>query len=125
MAMRVIDRLEVVDVHDEKGKLFARRRRRLQQRRKMPRHIAPVEQAGQLVGDRHLDRQRKVLAKLVGIALALELRADARGQLVAVNGPHHIVVHAKLECTHEALGVALFDDRKNGRVACGFKRFQL
>jgi hypothetical protein len=48
-------------------------------------HVAAVVQAGELVGDRHLQRVIEIVAQEVGVALALDLGAGAGGQLLRVD----------------------------------------
>ena len=65
-------------------------------------HVAAVVQAGERVGDRHLDRHLHVVAQPLGVALLAHLGAHARQQLVLVDRAHQIVVHADLEAAHQA-----------------------
>jgi hypothetical protein len=48
-------------------------------------HVAAIVQAGELVGDRQLQRMIEVVAQEVGVALALDLGAGAGGQLLRID----------------------------------------
>ena len=102
VAVAVVDRLEVVDVEHQHGQRLAARGRLLDQRAEVAFHVAAVVEAGERVGDRHLDRHLHVVAQPLGVALLADLGAHARQQLVLVDRPHQIVVDADLEPAHAA-----------------------
>ena len=84
-------------------------------------HVAAIVQAGQRVGDRHLDRQLDVVAQPLGVALLADLGAHARQQFVLVDRPHQIVVDADLEPAHQAR-VVVGLGRSPGSARCGCAR---
>ena len=51
----------------------------------MPVEIAAIVEPGQLVGDRERQRVGDAAAQFGGVALAADLRADARGEFVALD----------------------------------------
>ena len=88
-------------------------------------HIAAVIEAGQRIGDRHLDRGLDIVAELLGIAAAADLRIDAGEKFLAVDRADQIVVHAHVEGAHEALVVVGIDDDQDGRLAGMLERLEL
>ena len=60
-------------------------------------HVAAVMQAGQRVGDRHLDGILHVVAQMVGVAALANLGARARQQFVLVDRAQQVIVDADLE----------------------------
>ena len=51
--VRVVDRLEIIDVEDEERDRLALALALLEHGREMARHVAPIIEPGQLIGDRH------------------------------------------------------------------------
>ena len=86
MAMGVVDLLEEVDVHDDKGQRAAVLLGVAHQRVEMAAHVAAIVQAGELVGDRHFQAELDIVAQPVGIALLAQLGAHPRHQFVLVDG---------------------------------------
>ena len=72
-----------------------------------------------------LDAFLQAVAQVVGIALALDLRADARQQLVAVDGAHDVVVDAHVEAAQQARLVAGLDQHDDRQVARAVERARL
>ena len=88
-------------------------------------HVAAVVEAGQRVGDRHLDRLLHVVAQPLGVALLADLGAHARQQLVLVDRPHQIVVDADLQPAHQPRVVLGLGDRQDRHVAGALERAHL
>ena len=77
VAVAVVDLLEVVDVDQQAGHRVAAVGRPAHQRLELAGHVAAVVQAGELVGDRQFQGMIEVVAQIVGVALAPDLRAGA------------------------------------------------
>src|SRR6266851_1767098 len=68
MAVFVVDRFEKIDVEHHQRQRLAAARGLLGKRTEMALHVTAVMQAGQRVGDRHLDGVLHVVAQMIGIA---------------------------------------------------------
>ena len=79
--------------------------------------IAPVVEPGQLVGQRQRQAASVILVQPVLQALAADLGAGARQQLVAVDRPDQIVVGAEIEPFGEARQFALGGDQQDRQLA--------
>ena len=88
-------------------------------------HVAAIEQPGQPVGDRHLDRRLHVVAQPLGVALLLDLRPHARQHLVLVDRAHQIVVDADFQPAHQPRVVVGFGNRKDRHIAGALERADL
>jgi hypothetical protein len=88
-------------------------------------HIASVVQRRERVEDRHLDRLFEPSAQMIGVALALYLRAHARQQLVRVDRAHDIVVDPHIETTQQAGVVARLDDDHDRQMPGAIERANL
>ena len=117
MAMRVVDRLEEIDIHDQQRHRLAPISCPLDQRRQVALHVTAIVEPGQRISDRHLEAQLQVLPQQILVAFPLKLRPHTRGELVSVHRPHQIVIHAHIERPNQSRGVAILDDRKDRGIA--------
>ncbi len=77
-------------------------------------HVAAVMQAGQRVGDRHLDRVLHIVAQMIGVAALADLGARARQQFVLVDRAQQVIVDADFEAAQQprvVVGVGNGEDR--------------
>ena len=125
MAMGVVDRLEIIDVHDHESQRLAVLLGVGDQIVQMPAHIAAIVQAGELVGDRHFQAELNIVAQAVGIALLAQLGAHPRHQFVLVHRPGQIVVDAHLQRLGQLAAVAVRHHHQDGHVAAFRQRAQL
>ena len=88
-------------------------------------HVAAIVQAGERVGDRHLDRLVGVVAQPLGVALLLDLRAHARQHFVLVDRADQVIVDADFQAAHQPLVVVGFGHRQDRHVAGALERADL
>src|SRR6202521_2960885 len=88
-------------------------------------HAAPVEQSGERIGDRELDRLLHVVAQTLGIALAADLRAHPRPELVLVGAAQEIVVGAEIKAAQQPCLLFRVGDEQNGQMPRALERAHL
>ena len=88
-------------------------------------HVAAVMQAGERVGDRHLDRVLHVVAQMIGVAALPDLGARPRQQFVLVDGTQQIVVDADLEPAQQPRIVVGVRDRQDRHLPRALQRARL
>ena len=88
-------------------------------------HVAAIVQARERVRHGELDALVQAVAQVVGMALALDLRAHAGEQLVAIDRAGQIVVHAHVESAQQARFLARLHDDDDGQVAGALQRAHL
>ena len=91
----------------------------------MARHIAAIVQPGERVENGHLDALLEPYPQMVEIALALELGAHPRQQLVRVDRAHHVVVDPHVQTLEQRRIVARLDDDQERQMACPVERANL
>ena len=82
-------------------------------------------QAGELVGHRQLQRIVEVRAQEIGVALALDLGAHPRGQLLRIDGPGQEVIDPDLQRLDHLGPVVRIDDDQHRHIARRLVRTQL
>ena len=88
-------------------------------------HVAPVVQRGERIEDRHFDGFLEPGAQMIGVALALHLRAHAREQLVGVHRADDIVVDPHVETPQQTRVVAWLDDHHDRQMPRAIERADL
>ena len=121
----VVDRLEMVDVDKQHRKRLAALRGILEQRGEMAGHIAAIMQPGERVENCHLDALLEPHQQMVEIALALDLGAHPRQQLVRVDRAHHVVVDPHVQASEQGPIVTRLGDDQDRQVACPVERADL
>ncbi len=95
------------------------------QRIEMAAHVAAVVQAGELIGDRHLQAELDIVAQPVGIAFLAQLGAHARDQFVLVDRTRQIIVDAHLQRLGQLAPVAVGHHHQDRHIAPFGQRAQL
>ena len=124
MAVGVVDPLEEVDVDHEDGEGLAALRHALHQRFHVRGQIAPVVEPRQTVGQGQRQLVQEAAAQPVLVALAADLGAHPRQQLVLVDGAGDVVVDPQLQGADQAIDVVFLADQKDGKLACLLQRAQ-
>ena len=88
-------------------------------------HIAAVVERRERVENGHFDRLLEPHAQIVGVALALDLGAHARQQLVGIDRADDIVVDAHIEAPEQLGVVAGLDDDHDRQMPRAVERANL
>jgi hypothetical protein len=125
VAVGIVDGFEAVDVEKQAGEALLLQRRFAEDRAEMAVEIAPIVQAGQVVGDRELHRGLERAAQGLREAPPPHLRAHPGDQLVAVDRTQQVVVDAEVEAAGDAGPLVHLADHDQRHVAGPLQRAEL
>ena len=125
MAVRIVDGFEVIDVEDHQGQRLLAVDRTLDHLAEVRFEEAPVVQPGQRVDHGKLQGFLHDVAQAIGVALAPQLNAHPRHQLVPIDGTGDIVVHADIERAQDPGAIVRVGQQEDRQFARSLQRPEL
>ena len=125
MAMGVVDRFEIIDIHDHESERLAVFLGIGDQIAQMPAHVTAIVQAGKLVGDCHFETELDIVAQPVSIAFLAQLGTHPRHQFVPVYRPGQIIIDAHFQGLCQLAAVAIRHHHQDWHIAAFRERSKL